>query len=807
MELPYFNSLGGFTPDGREYAIYLGPDTHTPAPWINVLANPTFGTIVSETGSGSTWFGNSQRNRLTGWSNDPVLDPPSEVVYIRDEETGAFWTPTASPIREETPYRARHGTGYTVFEHNSNGIEQELTVLIPLDSGGGTPIKLQRLRLKNDTSRPRKLSINYYVEWTLGEHRESSQMHIATRWDEESRALIARNRYHPEFGDRVAFTSINPSPEFYSGDRTSFVGRNRSLGNPAALERIRRSQRAGAGLDPCAALQINLELNPGEGKEITCMLGQAESLEQAREWIRRYREEGSFEEALQQTRSQWDELLGCIEIRTPELSADLLVNRWLLYQNLSCRIWGRSAFYQSGGAYGFRDQLQDCLAHLYTHPELAREHILRAASRQFKEGDVQHWWHPPGGTGVRTRISDDMLWLPFAAAQYVRVTGDDGILLAETPFLSAPELEKNQMESYGQPETTLEHATLFEHCRRAVERQLIFGPHGLPRIGTGDWDDGLNRIGAGGDGESVWLGWFLAEVLQGMTDLSAKVSRPDLVKKYKHARSACLQQIEKTAWDGEWYVRAFFDDGTKLGTAENSEARIFSLPQSWARICGAADPQRMAKALESAWKNLVRKDDALVLLFDPPFEDFQPFPGYIQAYPPGVRENGGQYTHAALWLAMALARQGFGDRAAGIMRMINPVERARDQDSVWRFGLEPYATAADVYHAEGHIGRGGWSWYTGSAGWMYRVWIEEILGLKIQGERMRIDPAIPGSWDGFQMRYRHGDAVYEIRVENPDHCEHGVVAVELDGQLLPDGEILLDRSLVMHKILVRMGKV
>jgi cyclic beta-1,2-glucan synthetase len=632
-------------------------------------------------------------------------------------------------------------------------------------------------------------------------------MHIVTRWDDESRAMLARNRYHAEFGERVAFATIDPPPESYSGDRLSFVGRNRTLANPAAMERIRRSQRTGVRLDACAALQVDLELDPGQTAEVTCMLGQAGTIEEARELIQRFRGESSFETALQETRTRWDELLGGIEIHTPELSVDFLVNRWLLYQNLSCRIWGRTAGYQSSGAYGFRDQLQDCLAHLYTHPELAREHILRAAGRQFKEGDVQHWWHPPGGTGVRTRISDDSLWLAFATALYVRTTGDTGILLSEIPFLAAPELGKNQMENYTRPETTLEHGTLFEHCRRAVQRHLTRGPHGLPTMGTGDWDDGLNRVGAGGQGESIWLGWFLADVLQGMAELSGRMSRSDLSQTYQQERAAIVRSIEESAWDGAWYLRAFFDDGTRLGTAEQTEARIFSLPQSWARLCNGADPEHAAKALESAWTHLVREQDRLVLLFNPPLENFQPFAGYIQAYPPGVRENGGQYTHAAIWLAMALARQGDGDRAAGILRMLNPVERARDPDSVWGYGLEPYVTAADVYNAEGHVGHGGWSWYTGSAGWMYRAWVEEILGMKVQGELMRIDPTIPKAWDGFQIRYRHGDAVYEIQVENPDHCEHGVVRMELDGRELADGVIPLDRDLVLHRILVRMGNL
>jgi cyclic beta-1,2-glucan synthetase len=806
MELPYFNSLGGFTPDGREYVIYLGPNTHTPAPWANVIANPTFGTLISETGSGFAWYGNSQRNRLTQWSNDPVMDPPSEAVYIRDEETGVYWTPTPSPIREETAYRARHGAGYTVFEHNSHGIEQELTVFVPVDEKGGEPIKLQRLLLRNDSSRHRKLSVTYYVEWTLGENRESSQMHVVTHWDDEVQALLARNRYHPEYGDRVAFAAINPPPESYSGNRMSFLGRNRSLGNPAAMERTGLSRRTGAGFDPCAALQVTVELAPGERAEIRCMLGQAESVEEVHKRVLVYREGLALETALSQTKAWWDGLLGTIEVHTPELAADFLINRWLLYQSLSCRIWGRSAFYQSAGAFGFRDQLQDVMAFLYAYPELAREHILLAASRQFKEGDVQHWWHPPSGAGIRSRISDDLLWLPYVVAHYIRTTGDVDILHTAVPFLDAPTLEDNQHEMFFTPEVALERATLFEHCRRAVTRSMTFGPHGLPLIGTGDWNDGMNLVGAGGKGESVWLAWFMVDVLQGMAELSALLGRPDLSQTYHQDRNALIQRVERAAWDGEWYLRATFDAGTPLGSSANEEARIDSLPQSWAWLSGAADPDRADRALESAWKHLVREDEGLVLLLTPPFDKSEPSPGYIKAYPPGVRENGGQYTHAALWFAMALARRGDGTRAAKMLRMLNPIERARDPETVWRYGLEPYVVAADVYRLPGQIGQGGWSWYTGSAAWMYRAWVEEVLGLKVRGDHMQLNPVIPGWWEGFRLRYRHGEAIYEIQVENPEGCERGVSWVEMDGRRMRNGVIPLDRGLVKHRILVHMGK-
>jgi cyclic beta-1,2-glucan glucanotransferase len=805
MQLSYFNSIGGFTPDGLEYAIYLGPGMNTPAPWVNVIANPGFGTLISETGAGFTWQGNSQHNRLTQWSNDAVTDPPSEALYIRDEETGVFWTPSAWPIREDSAYRTRHGAGYSHFEHNSHGIEQELTVFVPVDDKGGEPLKLQRLILRNDSARSRKLSLTYYVEWTLGESRESSQMQVVTSWDDEVEAMVARNYYHPDCADRVAFAAISLPTVSYTGDRTNFLGRNRSMRNPAAMERTGLSRRTGAGLDPCAALQTTLRLAPGERREITCMLGQAQSLKQARALVLAYRESPAVKAALGVTKAWWNDRLGTIQVHTPELAVDFLINRWLLYQTLACRVWGRSGFYQSGGAFGFRDQLQDVMALLYAHPLLARGHILLAASRQFTEGDVQHWWHMPGGAGIRSRISDDLLWLPFVVAHYVRITGDVSILSEMVTFLEAPLLESDQHESYQSPGISSERATLFEHCRRAVTRGQTSGPHGLPLMGTGDWNDGMNLVGAGGKGESVWLAWFLADVLKGMAEISEHMGRADLRLTYLHEREALIGRVEGFAWDGEWYLRATFDDGKPLGSSANLEARIDSLPQSWAWLSDAADKDRAGKALDSAWKHLVHEDEGLVLLLEPPFEKTMPSPGYIKGYPPGVRENGGQYTHAAVWLAMAMARSGDGTRAANMMRMLDPIERARDPESVWRYGIEPYVVAADVYHLAGRIGQGGWSWYTGSAAWMYRAWVEEILGLHVRGETMRLTPVIPGWWDGFQMSYRHGEAVYEIQIENPEHCERGVSWVEMDGQRVKGGVIPLARDLVKHRIVVRMG--
>ncbi|MEK7682576.1 MAG: glucoamylase family protein [Chloroflexota bacterium] len=805
VELQHFNGLGGFTPDGSEYVIQLGPEAQTPAPWVNVLANPIFGTMVSESGAGFTWSGNSQRNRLTEWSNDPVLDPPTEVLYIRDEETGALWSPTANPIREAEAYRARHGAGYSVFEHNSHAIEQELTLFVPVDDQGGEPIKLSKLKLRNDSGRPRVLSVTYYVEWTLGESREDSQQDVLSQWDEEAQALLARNGYHPDYPDRVSFAALDPSPASYSADRADFLGRNGDLSAPAALKRIRLSGRVGGRHDPCAALQVRLELAPGETGEVICMLGQADTMSAAHELIAKYRESLAIDEALQQTRSWWDHLLGAVQVNTPEPGVDVLINRWLLYQCLSCRIWGRSALYQSGGAFGFRDQLQDVLALLYSEPKIARDHILLAATRQFQEGDVQHWWHPPAGAGSRSRISDDLLWLPYATAEYIRTTGDVGILQERLPFLEARLLEQQEGEAYLVPSATLQRETLFEHCRRAVERGLTSGQHGLPLMGTGDWNDGMNRVGSDLRGESVWLGWFLIEVLKGMADMAERVGEVELGAGYRQRAERLAEQIEATAWDGSWYLRAWFDDGTPIGSSMNEEARIDSLAQSWASISGAGDSVRTAQALDSAWRHLVSEQQGLALVLTPPFDRSVPSPGYIQGYPPGVRENGGQYTHAAIWLAIGLARQGDGERAVQLLRMLNPIEHSRELSDVGRYGVEPYVIAADIYRLTGQLGHGGWTWYTGSAAWMYRAWVEELLGLRLSGETLRVDPVIPPDWPGFSLRYQHGRAVYEIQVENPDGLQRGVAWVELDGRRLGDAAIPLERAAVKHRIRVRLG--
>jgi cyclic beta-1,2-glucan synthetase len=805
MELKYFNGLGGFTEDGKEFVIYLGPGRQTPLPWINVMANPKFGTFVSESGAEFVWGYNSQSDRLTPWFNDPISDPTGTAIYIRDDDMGVVWSPTPQPIREKDAYRARHGQGYTTFEHNSHAIEQRLLTFVPVDDAGGQPVRLQRLRLRNSSSRRRRLTVTAYATLVLGSDSEETGMHVVTKWDLQSQSLFARNSYKPELWERITFATATPAPASFTGDRAAFIGRNRSLRDPAAMKHERLTGDAGAGLDPCAAVQIVVEIEPRHTAEVTFLLGQADDEEKARALVTHFRDPANVEAAFRETCHWWDRLLSTIEVETPELSTNFLLNRWLLYQTISCRVWGRSALYQSSGAYGFRDQLQDVMALLHAAPELARDHILRAAARQFVEGDVQHWWQPDSGAGVRTRISDDLLWLPFVTAHYVRTTGDAAILDQMIPFLEGKPLEEQQTESLSIPVASTTEGSLLEHCRRAIARSATSGPHGLPLIGGGDWNDGLNRVGLGGKGESVWLAWFEICVLRDFAELL------DLRELHEEAQ-ACqtravqlAQTIDAQAWDGAWYRRGYLDDGTPFGSGENTEARIDSLPQTWAAISGAGDSDRVEFALRSLEENLVREADDLVLLFTPPFDKTTVDIGYIKGYPPGVRENGGQYTHAATWVAMAFARQGDGDKAVRLLRMLNPVERSRDEKDCERYKIEPYVIPGDVYSLAGHVGRGGWTWYTGAAAWTYRVWLEEILGFQRRGDMLKINPVIQKDWPGFRLRYRFQNTIYRIAVENPEHCSRGVALVELDGVAAADKIVMLHNDTLPHDVRVVLG--
>ena len=800
--LEFFNGRGGFDAGGREYVTILRHRDWTPAPWINVIANPAFGFQVSESGGGHTWSLNSRENQLTPWSNDPVSDPAGETIYVRDEETGEVWTPTPLPIREGSPYVIRHGWGYSSFEHASHGISLELTQCVPLEDS----VKISRLTLINSSGKARRISVTAYVEWCLGASRTVAAPFVVTEIDEETGALLARNAWRRDFGARVAFADLGGAQSAVTADRTEFFGRNGAADHPAALERRERlSGRVGAGLDPCGALQTTLELRAGARVDVVFLVGEAASSAAARKLILRYRTR-DVADVLRAVRAYWNGVLGSLQVSTPDRSLDLLLNGWLLYQTLACRVWARSAFYQAGGAYGFRDQLQDVMALAMSRPVVAREQLLRAAARQFGEGDVQHWWHPPSGRGVRTRISDDRLWLPYVVGQYRDVTGDDAVLDELIPFLDGPKLGPGQSESYFEPTVSDARASLFEHCARALDHGLTSGTHGLPLIGTGDWNDGMNEVGADGKGESVWLGWFLYTVLSAWAPLADARGEGKRAERWREYVGALKDALEREAWDGRWYRRAYFDDGTPLGTASADVCRIDSIAQSWSVLSGAADPERQRQAMASVDDLLVRRADNLVLLFSPPFGDTSLEPGYVKGYLPGVRENGGQYTHAAIWSAMAFGALGDGDKAAELMTMLNPINHARTPAAVERYKVEPYVVAADVYAEPPHVGRGGWTWYTGSAGWLYRAGVESMLGFRLRGARLTIDPCIPRAWPGFTLTFQYRSARYDIVVENPHGVSRGVARVELDGVLL-DGNaaVLLADDGRPHRLRIRLG--
>lgn len=799
-DLLFYNGVGGFTRDGREYVIYLEPGQWTPAPWVNVIATPEFGCVVSETGMGPTWSQNSGENRLTPWRNDPVSDTPSEAIYLRDEDTGQIWSPTPLPARADAPYLIRHGAGYSIFEHASHGLFQSMAVFVASDE----PVKIVQLKLENTTKRMRRINVTYYAEWVLGGAREQTAPYITPEFDSSSFALLARNGYNTDFGQRVAFLASTREPAGVTTDRTEFLGNLGSYIRPAALERVGLTPRVGPGSDPCGVLQFLLWLQPGETKEITFLLGQGTDRTDAERLISHFKNIQNVESARQRVDEFWNEILEQTQVQTPDAGMDILLNRWLLYQSLSCRFWGRTAFYQSSGAFGFRDQLQDAMAYAHVRPDLVRRHILASASHQFEQGDVLHWWHPPGGRGIRTRCSDNLLWLPFVTAHYVRVTGDLSILEEEIPFLRAEPLKPGEHERYGYFPVG-ETQTLYEHCCRAIAKGITAGPHGIPLMGAHDWNDGMSRVGHLGKGESIWLGWFLSATLRDFAEICEQRGDAKRANDYRAQRLNIHKALEKNGWDGEWYLRAYYDDGSRLGSSTNNECRIDSIAQSWAIISGNADPEHAAQGMEAVYRNLVRLEEELILLFTPAFQRTARDPGYIKGYPRGIRENGGQYTHAALWAIWAFAQMGQGDRATELFRLINPIHHADTPEKVERYRVEPYVIAADVYSVAPYVGRGGWTWYTGSASWMYRLGTEMILGLQRIGDHLHINPSIPKDWAHFQINYRFGSSVYHIQVKQQQDGRQEKNQTTMDGKVLKDGLIPLEDDEQLHEIVVMIS--
>lgn len=776
-DLLFSNGTGGFTADGREYIVELHAGRQTPAPWANVIANPRLGTVVSESGSAYTWFGNSQLYRLTPWSNDPVSDPTGEAIFVRDDRSGRFFSPTPSPCPGRTPYASRHGFGYSIFEHAEDGLESELTTYVATDA----PVKFLSLKLRNVSGPGRTISIFASADLVLGDLRSRQAMHVVTEREPLTNAILARNSYNSESPNVVAFLDCSEAVRSVSGDRAEFLGRNGEQANPAALRLRRLSGRLGPGMDPCAAMQVQVELAEGAEREVVFILGAGSNAAEAISLIQRYRGVGTARVALKEVWQFWNDKLGVLYAETPDPALNVLMNGWLPYQVLSCRMWGRSGFYQSGGAYGFRDQLQDCLALLHEMPDLARQHLLRSAGRQFTQGDVQHWWHPPGGRGVRTSCSDDYLWLAYATCRYVTFTGDTGVLDEKIPYLTGRALKDGEESYYDLPGRSDQADTLYEHCARAIVNGLKFGSHGLPLMGSGDWNDGMNRVGHLGQGESVWLAFFLHQVLSQFAVLANGKGDAAFTERCLTTARQLAASVEEHGWDGEWYRRAYFDNGEPLGSHQNPECRIDSLPQSWAAICGVGEPERRRQALDAVWDQLVRPDLQITEIFTPPFDRSTLEPGYIKGYLPGVRENGGQYSHAAVWTAMAFALAGRTEQASSLVSMLNPINHALDGQAVQRYKVEPYVLAADVYSQAPHAGRGGWTWYTGSAAWFYRLFHEVILGIDRQVDVLHFRPRVPASWLQFKVHYRYYQTFYHI-VFRQDPAHRGPARLTLDGE-------------------------
>jgi len=774
--LDFDNEFGGFDRDTGDYVIQLDPGRSTPAPWCNILANEAFGTMVSESGLGFSWADNCGENRLTPWSNDPVTNAPGEVMYLRDEATAQFWTTTPAPLGRAVTCQIRHGTGYTVWRQNSQQLEQELRVTVPPDA----PVKLIRLRMTDVSGQNRRITATYYVEWLLGAMASVSKPHVRCVYDPTTKAIMARNGWNPEFGTKTAFLTASLDPHSITGDKLAFLGKEGTVDAPDAMQRWDLGGSFSPGSEACGAYQVHLDIAAGQTKEVVFILGQADNPEMAAALITRWRNPDATKAALTDVGTFWESRLNAVQVQTPDPALDLMVNRWLPYQNIACRLLARGAFYQAGGAYGFRDQLQDVLAVLFTDPARARDQILRAARHQFDAGDALHWWHPPLGRGVRTRCSDDYLWLAYVTARYVETTGDTGILTQEVPFLSGPPLGPDEHDRYAQFDPG-ETGTLYAHCAGAMDRMIRTGQHGLPLMGTGDWNDGMDRIGDDGKGESVWLAWFQIAT----TRLFAPLAElwPDQASRAARWQTHCEKlriAIDQTAWDGAWYMRAFDDGGEPWGSHRNDECQIDLIAQAWRILSGDPPDDRARTAMQSAATRLIDRENRLIRLLDPPFHHTLRDPGYIRAYPPGIRENGGQYTHAATWIGLAFAALGDGDRAWQVFDTINPIRRTATVGDAAHYLREPYVLPGDVSGGS-MIGVGGWSWYTGAAGWTWQLAIHGILGLRFIADNVIVKPCMPTDWGGATVHLRSPQGDLTIIIEDPDHLGHADVELRIDG--------------------------
>lgn len=780
-KLKYYNEYGAFSEDGKEYLIRINKENRLPTVWSHIMANKKFGTLVTENMGGYTWYKNCRLNRITAWENRPDFDIPSEIIYLKDIDTKKVWSIGLNPMPDDKNYNVIYGFGYAKYIHKSDGIEQELEVFVPKEDS----VKIQILKLKNMNLNRKKLKIVYYMKSVLGEDELKSNGYIDLKYDKNNNIICAQNLYNAEFKNDIIYVSSSEKMQSYTGDKNFFLG-NGNISNPDALKKSSLNNENSLGKNSCIAYEIEVELDSLSEKEIVFLLGAEESIIDSKNIAYKYSKIQNCKQELENIKNYWREFLGRLQVYTPLESMNIILNGWDIYQTLQSRLFSRTGYYQSGGAYGFRDQLQDTIALKYLDSQILKNQILKHSKQQFLEGDVEHWWHEETGRGIRTKFSDDLLWLVYLTCEYIEFTGDYSILEEKTSYLVGKELEENENEKYDKFDSTEETGSIYEHCVRAIERSINFGENGLPKIGSGDWNDGFSNVGSKGKGESVWLGFFLYNVLDRFTKIIQKIKNENedienKIEKYKLIMQQLKKALNTNGWDGRWFKRAFTDDGNTLGSMENDECRIDSISQSWSAISNAGDNDKKYISMDSLENHLIDRENGIIKLLDPPFEKGKLNPGYIKAYLPGVRENGGQYTHAAVWVIIAESMLGFGNKATELYRMINPIEHARTKESSKKYKVEPYVIPADIYGISNLAGRGGWTWYTGSASWYYKAGIENILGLKIENGIAKIEPCIPTSWKEYSIKYKWKNAFYNIVVKNPNGKNTGVERIVVNG--------------------------